>query len=339
MDEAVINGARTDGVNEINNGHGGLDRLVLPASDLRRLASCLESLVDPGNNLSIRDLGAVTRQLSKDVKEVGTHHLPNDCKCEGLVTIVNVLAGNTDEREAELLAQLNGVVAVLDLLHVSTHRPRGLVNSLPVNNTRLNLIEELEKNQAILKIVVEMVDEWVDTEGVHEVSVSLLLTGLLNNNNLLDGLESRIHVEQVGNEGQVELGVTIADILGTDELLSSHLVCVGEHELGALHGILLIKRSSGDAQVLRSNAGEQNSVALRVLNIAREVVNTARMAGLSEVIVEPAEEDLLSRKLEEVLNCFSRLKETVKLRVSLQVNLAEQTNLNDLPDLQRCLAS
>lgn len=53
--------------------------------------------------------------------------------------------------------------------------------------------------------------------------------------------------------------------------------------------------------VLRSDLVEQDSVALGILNVSGEVVDPARRAGLLEVVVEPAKENLFGRESEKII--------------------------------------
>jgi hypothetical protein len=333
-EHTVVDGARAEGIDEVGDRAGVLDTIVLEARDGGGLAGVAEGLIDPGDNLVIRDLLAVSRQSGEDVKHVGAHHLPDNGQSEGLVGLVDIVTGNTDKREVKLLTELNGVVAVLELLHVTTHGTEGrLVNLGPVDDTGLDLIEQLQEDETITEIFVQGVDIRGNTERVHPVSEGLLLAGLLNNlDNLLNGLKSREVVEQVGDEGQVELGVTSNDVGGTDELAAVHLVSLLKHLLSALAGVRLAQSSGINTQVLGGDLLEEDGVGLRVLDVTTEVVDALRVTGGTEVIVDPTDENLVRWELEEILNGLSGLEETVELRVVLQVDLGQETNANNLPD-------
>ena len=105
----------------------------------------------------------------------------------------------------------DGIVVVLQLL------PGGLgvlVDLAPVNTTGLNLIEELQQHVSVTQIDVEVVDEGVDSQRVHPVPEGLLLSGLLNDlGHILNGFKGRPGIEQVGDEGQVQLLVSAHNIL------------------------------------------------------------------------------------------------------------------------------
>jgi len=77
---------------------------------------------------------------------------------------------------------------------------------------------------------------------------------------------------------------------------------------------------------------QQNGVRLRVLNVARKVVHALRAIAILEVVVEPAEQDLVRGKLEEVVNVFSGLQETEHLRVLSERDLTHETDTDDLPN-------
>jgi len=77
VDHGVVDGARADGIDEVEDGLGGLDRLVLPAGDGGGFAGTGESRVDPGDNLGITNLRAIAGELGENGQQVGTHHLPD----------------------------------------------------------------------------------------------------------------------------------------------------------------------------------------------------------------------------------------------------------------------
>ena len=51
-----------------------------------------------------------------------------------------------------------------------------------------------------------------------------------------------------------------------------------------------------------------------------------------QVVVEPSQQDLLRRQAQELLECLVIFQQSVQLRVQLDVDLAEQTSPDDLPD-------
>ena len=62
-------------------------------------------------------------------------------------------------------------------------------------------------------------------------------------------------------------------------------------------------------------------------DVSAEVVHTARVAGLLQVVVEPAEEDLLWREGHEVLQSLPLLQQHCQVGAVLQGDLSKQTNL------------
>lgn len=54
--------------------------------------------------------------------------------------------------------------------------------------------------------------------------------------------------------------------------------------------------------------------------------------GVLEVVVEPAQQNLLRRQAQELLECLVVFQQPVQLGVQLDVDLAEQTSPDDLPD-------
>jgi len=112
---------------------------------------------------------------------------------------------NVDEREVELLAELDTVVAVFEFLVCVGWV---LVDSLPINDPGGDLVEELEENNTISKIIIKIVDERFNTETVHPVSVGLFFASFFNEDLDFDGSEGGPCVEEVGDEGEIQTGIT-----------------------------------------------------------------------------------------------------------------------------------
>jgi len=327
-DEIVADGAVFDRINEIDDGEGGGDVGVLEGGDGGALSVAGEGLVDPGDNLVIGDAPFSASKLVEDGEGMSSHHLPDDGEGEGLASIEDILSVNSDQGELHLLSELEGVVAVLDLLHVASHLlVRGLVDTVPVDDAGLDLVEELDEDKTVTEILVEVVNEGVDTKGVHPVAVSLLLAGLLDNLDL-DRLEGGAGVEHVGDEGKVELGVTLGNVSGADELAALNLVGLLQHSIGALN---LIGDSKG--RVVNSGLGrsallDQNGVGLRVLDVLGEIVDAPGRSGLGKVVVDPSEKDLLNGKGHELFEGFVSLKEAGKPGNVGKIDAGEKSNLN-----------
>lgn len=58
-------------------------------------------------------------------------------------------------------------------------------------------------------------------------------------------MQGRVFVEQVGDEGQVELGVATDNVGGGDELAAAEALGLLQHALGSLHVILLLPAHTG----------------------------------------------------------------------------------------------
>lgn len=59
-------------------------------------------------------------------------------------------------------------------------------------------------------------------------------------------MQGRVFVEQVGDEGQIELGVPPDDVGGGDELAAAEALGLLQHALGSLHVILLLPGTERD---------------------------------------------------------------------------------------------
>ena len=239
----------------------------------------------------------------------------------------------THQRKVLLLAELEGVVGVLDLLHVAALcLPRWLVDALPVDEARLDLVEELDEDEAVAQVLVEVVDERVDAERVHPVAERLLVAVLLNLLELLDGdvggqVERRVGVEHVGDEGEVELLVALDDVGRAHKLAAVDLLGLLQHALRAL-------RLVGDAERGRVDAGpggrdllDQDRVALRVLDVLAEVGHPPRRAGGLEVVVEPAQQQLLRGQRHQRLQVLPALEQRRHAGHIGQVDASEQADL------------
>ena len=78
----------------------------------------LQPLVGPLDDLRLDDRAAVGAELAQQRERVGAHQLPHKPQGQRLHARHDVVSLNTDQHEAELLAQLDGVVAVAKDFHV-----------------------------------------------------------------------------------------------------------------------------------------------------------------------------------------------------------------------------
>jgi hypothetical protein len=141
---------------------------------------------------------------------------------------------NVDKGEVKLLAKFNAIVAVFKFL---VGVGWVLVDTLPVDNSRRNLVEEFKENNTITKIIVEIVDERVNTETVHPVSVGLFFTSFFDDNLDFDGSEGGPCVEEIGDEGEVEFLVALIDVLGSDELSAIEFISSLKNHFGSFQDI------------------------------------------------------------------------------------------------------
>ena len=142
-------------------------------------------------------------------------------------------------------------------------------------------------------------------------------------------IESGVLVEEIGDEGEVELGVAHDDVLGINKLAAADLLGVLEHQLCALQGIGLAQRLEGTDP--GHELVEENGVALRVLDVAGEVLHLAGAARALEVKVKPAQEVLLGRDKGERLEILGGGHEGHHLGVLLERHLVEEVHADDLP--------
>lgn len=61
-----------------------------------------------------------------------------------MIAVVDIFALNADKAETQLLAELDGVIAVLDLIHHAAQFVKLLHHLLPVDNARSNDVVKLK---------------------------------------------------------------------------------------------------------------------------------------------------------------------------------------------------
>jgi len=234
LNQVHFGGTGTDGINECDDEDTGLERGIVERADLS-VGGVL--LVGPTNDLSVRNLLSSSESV-EDGDDVEAHHLPDQSESQGLVRIHDVISLNVDKREVELLAKFDTIVAIFEFLVCVGWV---LVDTLPVDNSRRNLVKEFEEDNTIAKIIVEIVDERINTETVHPVSVGLFFTGFLDDDLDFDRSEGGPSVEEIGDEGKIEFLVTLVDVLGSDELSAIEFLGSLKHHLGSLQEILFLK--------------------------------------------------------------------------------------------------
>mmetsp|Transcript_11198 Transcript_11198/g.15535 ORF Transcript_11198/g.15535 Transcript_11198/m.15535 type:complete len:204 (-) Transcript_11198:958-1569(-) len=179
--------------------------------------------------------------FSEVLERVVAHQLPDEREEELLLLIHEINASNTNERELELFTKDHRIVLVCHLLEFVG---RFLLHLLPVYNSRLHSIDNLEQIHTIRAVVVEVVDvEVLQAKGVHPHAEGALFAGVadvvleqpdLVHLLLIERIQTRALVEDGRGEGQVQLRVAFAYVRGRDEGLDVQLLRVVEHHLSAL---------------------------------------------------------------------------------------------------------
>jgi hypothetical protein len=134
-------------------------------------------------------------------------------------------------------------------------------------------------------------------------------------------------VEQIGDKGQIEFVNAVDDVLGRDEASAAELGGLLQHDLGTRHEVRLHERLHRHAALLRRDRLEQVGVDLRVVDVALEVVAAAVGARALQVVVHPAQQDLLRAQLHQVFDLLAVGKQTRQTRAVLQRDLVEQSYL------------
>ncbi len=88
--------------------------------------------------------------------------------------------------------------------------------------------------------------------------------------------------------------------------------------------VLCVRR---DARVSRRNLVQQVDVGDRVLDVSGEVGDLTPARGARQVEVDPADQDLLRSEAHEVLEGFALEKQRGEVRVHVQVDVAQQSDL------------
>lgn len=85
----------------------------------------------------------------------------------------------------------------------------------PINASRDDFVVSLEEYAAVPKVIEERVDGWLDIERIkpkrEDTGFAFTLCVKVFNYELLlfgDGVQARVGIEEVGNKGKVEFGVS-----------------------------------------------------------------------------------------------------------------------------------
>lgn len=250
------------------------------------------------------------------------------------ISIADVLSSDSHQRELLLLAQLDGVVAVLQLLHELPQRTEALMDALPIDRAGSDDVEQLEDDEPVRQVGVQPVHIRLHAHRVHPVPVSFLLAGLLDALQAIDRLrliQSRVVVEQVGDEGQIELVNSIHDVLRCDEASTVELRRLLQHRLGPMDQVRLVDRFGRDAGLGGRDLFQQVRVNLWVADVAGEVVATTLNAGALQVVIDPSEENRFRRQLHQVLETLIVVDQRGQAGTRVQRDVTEETDADDLP--------
>lgn len=137
----------------------------------------------------------------------------------------------------------------------------------------------MEKDCAVAEIVEERNNGRLDVQTVEpkgeDTSLSLALGVKVVNVSLLflgNGVETWVSVEEVGNKGKVELGVSGNKRCGGEELATFEFVGIVEDLLGSLKEILGLKRTT--RADVRLELVEEDGVVFAIFDVGREVLDT-----------------------------------------------------------------
>ena len=153
-----------------------------------------------------------------------SNELPDDGQDELSVTVMNIGVTDSDELNFELCSGIDGALAVVE----PVEDVFGLHDDLwPFNDLVVNSVDNLAEDQTILQVFVKVVDEdTFDVEGVDPETVGSFLTGsftVVEETRWVPvgGIETVLGVEHLGDEDDIDLLVTLADVRGTDDILAS----------------------------------------------------------------------------------------------------------------------
>lgn len=142
--------------------------------------------------------------------------------------------------------------------------------------------------------------------------------------------QAGVGVEQVGDKGQVQFGVALHNRTSSDVFAAAQLFSVHEHGLGTFVEVTDLQTSA--VAEVGLELVQQHSVAFRVLDVARKVVDAFRDTCLPQMVVDPSQQDLVSGELQKGVQRLALFQQADQFRVVQQVDLGVETNLDDLPD-------
>ena len=152
LEQLIVDNTRLDGVDQVNDGSGCGNLRVLEAMDLGFFASRGKFLVNPGDDLLLDFCIGRLVEAGQHGQSVGSHELPDQSQSQGRVPLIDVLAGDADEAVFLLPADVNGIVAVLELLHELFHSAELPSHFVPLHRTRVDDFVELKNDEPIRQI-------------------------------------------------------------------------------------------------------------------------------------------------------------------------------------------
>ena len=138
-------------------------------------ATLRDSRIGPRDDVSIRSHLAIRTDRRQELERVESQKLPNDGEDKLLVAIDDVNTTNAYERKTELLADHDRIVSILDLLKLVL---RVEVDLSPVDAAGLDVVHDLEQNNAVAEVLKQIVDiEVLDAEGINPHAKDSLWSG------------------------------------------------------------------------------------------------------------------------------------------------------------------
>jgi len=130
-------------------------------------------------------------------------------------------------------------------------------------------------------------------------------------------------VEDVSNEFGVDVGVSLGNIFSTGSVwnrIGLHVLRVSNHLCSTLHFIFSVERGLGAVRLVQLVENDRHGLA--VSDVGAEVLDLQLiMSSLVAVEVDPADENLLGLKLQDISDFFIALLESPDLVAVLQVNV------------------
>lgn len=241
-------------IQHIQEEHTGLQILILERSNLCRLATLGHHPICPGHHVGVADiaLAHALRERGERVCDIPPHQLPDHAEREGALAIRDICALDADERETVLLSDLDGVVRVLHCFEARHTGPDGqvrlvrilrggcdgvggrFVDVAPVDAAGDDFVVGLQQYRAILEVIKEGYDGWLDIEAVEPESeypsftlalrVEVFDFGFLF---FRDGVQAGVVIEEIGDKGEVEFRIPCYKRGGCEELAARWVEAVG----------------------------------------------------------------------------------------------------------------